>query len=96
MAEKRDRRPRNEDPSDLIDDEVRDISEDNDAEVEDVEEIDAEDEDLDDDLVDTEASGEERHFTSEIGSEGGSAGDLERPQRPGIARGSEATETRRR
>ena len=91
MAEKRDRRPRNEQSErDLIDEDVTDTEE-NDEEFED---IDTEDEDLDEDVIDEEASGQDRHFTAEIGSEGGSPGDLEeRRAQSGIVRGSEATET---
>ncbi len=94
MAEKRDRRPRNEENErDLIEEDVTDTGENNDEEFEDV---DTEDEDLDEDEIDEEASGQDRHFTAEMGSEGGSTGDLqERRAQSGIIRGSEATETGR-
>ncbi len=89
MAEKRDRKPRNEERD--LDDDVRDIGEGEDDEFEDVE---TEDEDLDEDVLDEEAAGQDAQYTAEIGSEGGSAGDLqERRAQSGIARGSEATET---
>ncbi len=93
MAEKRDRRPRNEpDERDLIEEDAPDTGEDD----EQFEDVDTEDEDLDEDVIDEEASGQDQHFTAEIGSEGGSAGDLEeRRAQSGIARGSEATETGR-
>lgn len=92
MAEKRDRKSRNEDQRDL-NDEVRDIGENEDEEFEDV---DTEDEDLDEDVIDEDAAGPDAHFTAEIGSEGGSAGHLERRRaQSGISRGSEATETGR-
>ncbi len=91
MAEKRDRKPRNEERD--LDEDVKDIGEGDDEEFEDVE---TEDENLDEDVHDEEAAGQDAHFTAEIGSEGGSAGDLqERRAQPGIARGSEATETGR-
>ncbi len=91
MAEKRDRRPRNEeDERDLIEEDVTDTGEDD----EQFEDIESEDEDLDEDVIDEEAAGQDQHFTAEIGSEGGSAGDLEeRRAQSGVARGSEATET---
>lgn len=94
MAEKRDRRPRNEEQPDLLEnDDVRGTAEDEDAEFED---IDSEDEELDEDLLDEEASGQQRSFTSEIGSEGGSTESLERGRaQSGISRGSESTETGR-
>ncbi len=89
MAEKRDRKPRNED-RDLIDDDARDVSEEDDQ----FEDVETEDEDLDEDIADEEASGRDRDFTAEDGSEGGSAGDIEeRRLQSGIRRGSEATET---
>ena len=97
MAEKRDRRPRNEEHErDLIDEGVTDTSDEDDERFEDIEN-EEEDDDLDHDVIDEEASGEDRHFTREIGSEGGSAGRLEerRAQYGGIARGSQATETGR-
>jgi hypothetical protein len=93
MAEKRDRRPRNEpDERDLIEEDATDTGEDD----EQFEDVDTEDEDLDEDVIDEEASGQDHHFTAEIGSEGGSTGDLEeRRAQSGIVRGSEATETGR-
>ncbi len=94
MAEKRDRRPRNEE-QDFNDEDMTDLgdSEEN-QESEDID--DGEDEDLDEDVIDEEASGPGAHYTAEIGSEGGSAGNLEeRRPRAGISRGSEATETGR-
>ena len=54
MAEKRDRRPRNEEQRDLMDDDVKDVSEENDDRFGDVEN---EDEDSDQDAPDEEASG---------------------------------------
>ncbi len=93
MAEKRDRRPRNEDRE--IEDDVRDISEESDEEFEDVDN-EEDDEDLDEDVVDEEASGHDRHFTAEVGSEGGSAGELEQHRAQSvISRGSERTTTGR-
>lgn len=55
------------------------------------------DEDEDDEDLETEQGmGEDRSFTSEIGSEGGSQGDLEAERRtPRVMRGSEATSTAR-
>ncbi len=93
MAEKRDRRPRNEeDERDLIEEDTTDTGEDDDR----FEDIDTEDEDLDEDVINEEAAGQDDHFTDEIGSEGGSTGDLEeRRAQSGIVRGSEATETGR-
>ncbi len=92
MAEKRDRRARNEE-RDFDDEDLRDTAEESDEEFEDVE---TEDEDLDEDVVDEEAAGEDRSFTAEIGSEGGSTGSLEeRRAQSGISRGSEASETGR-
>ncbi len=94
MAEKRDRKPRNEEQRDLDEQDVRDVGEDEDDD--EFEDIESEDEDLDEDVIDEEAAGQDRAFTAEIGSEGGSAGDLEeRRAQSGIARGSEATETGR-
>ncbi len=94
MAEKRDRKSRNEEQRDLNDQDVRDEGqEEDDDQFEDVE---TEDEDLDEDVLDEEAAGQDRAFTAEIGSEGGSAGDLEEHRaQSGIAHGSEATETGR-
>ncbi len=69
---------------------------------EEYEEVDSEDEDdsdedMDEDILDEEqAMPEDRDFTAEIGSEGGSRGDLQMARnKAGIARGSEATETGR-
>ncbi len=97
MAEKRDRRPRNEEHPELMDDDdLRGSSDEGDDEFEEDDDIEGEDDDLDEDIVDEEASGEDRSFTGEIGSEGGSAGDMElRRPRAGAVRGSEATETGR-
>lgn len=97
MAEKRDRRPRNEEQPEMLDDEeLRGSSDEGDEEFEDDDDVEGEDEDLDEDIVDEEASGADRSFTNEIGSEGGSAGDLElRRAQAGVSRGSEATETGR-
>ena len=96
MAEKRDRRPRNEERPEMMDDEqLRGSVEDDDDEFEEDDEVEGED-DLDEDIIDEEASGQDRTFTSEIGSEGGSAGDKElRRPRAGVVRGSETTETGR-
>ncbi len=70
---------------------------------EEFEDIDTEDEDEsfedegDEDVVDEERSmPQDRNFTAEIGSEGGSRGTLETERdEAGISRGSEATETGR-
>ncbi len=78
----------------MMDDE--DLRGSSDDEFEEDDDIEGEDDDLDEDIVDEEASGGDRSFTHELGSEGGSAGDLElRRARAGVVRGSEATETGR-
>jgi hypothetical protein len=60
MAEKRDRRPRNEERErDLIDEDVTDTREDDDE----LEDIESEDEDLDEHVIDEEAAGRDRPFT---------------------------------
>jgi hypothetical protein len=57
------------------------------------EDFEDEEEELDEDL-DTERGAMDRNFTAEIGSEGGSQGDLEKEQRrPHVTRGSEASST---
>ncbi len=96
MAEKRDRKSRNEEQRDLDEQDVRDVGEGEEEDDDQFEDIESDDEDLDEDVIDEEAAGQDRAFTAEIGSEGGSTGDLEeRRAQSGIARGSEATETGR-
>jgi hypothetical protein len=76
------------------DESERGIAEDED-EFEDTDELD-EDEEEDEDLDAEKDIGEDRSFTSEIGSEGGSQGDMEADRRkPRVMRGSEATTTAR-
>ncbi len=78
---------------------IRDRTDEEDEEYEDVdtEDEDESDEEMDEDVIDEEqAMPEDRDFTAEIGSEGGSPGDLQTARRQaGVARGSEATETGR-
>ncbi len=78
---------------------IRDRMDEDDEEFEDVEteDEDESDEEMDEDVIDEEqALPEDRDFTAEIGSEGGSRGDLQTARNhAGMARGSEATETGR-
>lgn len=90
MAE-RTRRPADEQDLDVPEeDSERGIAEEEDEFDEDAEE----DEDEDDEMDLPRESGAAKEFTAEIGSEGGSAGDLESSRRqPRVMRGSEATTT---
>jgi hypothetical protein len=69
----------------------RGIADDDDEEFEDTEELDEEDQDDDE----VKGLARERGFTGEIGSEGGSRGDLETERQKRVMRGSEATTTAR-
>jgi hypothetical protein len=93
MAEKNNRPPDEEEfdvPEDDRERGIADEEEEFEDTEEDEEEGDEEDLDLPRDL------GQSRGFTSEIGSEGGSQGDLEETRRhPRVMRGSEATTTAR-
>jgi hypothetical protein len=60
------------------------------------EEDELDEEEEDEDLDSPRGAGDDRSFTSEVGSEGGSQGDMETERRkPRIMRGSEATTTAR-
>lgn len=66
-----------------------------DDDFDDEDELDEEEEE-DEDLESPRGTSEDRSFTSEIGSEGGSQGDMEAERRkPRVMRGSEATTTAR-
>lgn len=54
---------------------------------------DEEEEDEDEDLDSPRGVADDRSFTSEIGSEGGSQGDIETERKPRVMRGSEAGTT---
>jgi hypothetical protein len=77
------------------DESERGIAEDED-EFEDTDELDDDEDEDDEDLKADEGLREDRTFTSEIGSEGGSQGDMEAErQKPRVMRGSEASTTAR-
>ena len=88
MAEDRNQRPKDEDP--LLDEKERGSG---DEEFEDAEEDLDEEEDADDDDLTVERDlVSDVGFTGEVGSEGGSRGDVEEERkRPRVMRGSEST-----
>lgn len=74
------------------DEQERGIGDDEEEEFDDTDDLDEEDEE-DEDLDPPRGIGEDRGFSSEIGSEGGSQGDMEVERRSRVMRGSEATTT---
>jgi hypothetical protein len=94
MPDEKRRRPDDEEFEVPEDESERGIAEDED-EFEDADELDDEEEEDEDEDPDAEKGvGEDRGFTAEVGSEGGSQGDLEAKRRkPRVMRGSEATTT---